>query len=632
MKFVCQNCKAKYQIDDEKVAGRQLKMKCRKCGHVIPISGMGLGGGATAPAPRPPSARTSLSAPQPAGGRASLPAPRPAPPRSSVAAPRPSGAPRLSATPRPSVASPRPSGAPRLSATPRPSVTAASATTPHSATAPRATPSPRRTTPTGRGQAAAAALLEEPVAPAASAPPSATPASGPTSTSSVSSPALSTSRLSVPSPALEDRWASLPPQSELESGPRPSGSPGALAGAFQSVVGGRPEGGGAQPRPGAVPASGRASLAPTFSEPPALIEQWFVGIDGTPTGPLTPEQIRNHAAAGSVSLESLVWREGFEDWLPVSKFPELAALVQEAQGMSPSEGQTAAARPSEPSAAPSPSAPGASPPSSVGAAETSPLPEEPSTTAAVVRPTSPSPEASSEEEPLVPIGRSRSGFSPVALVAIAVAVAFGLAMGFVVFGGEKTKVIREVVEVPVPTEPAPAENVPPPEAEPEVEPEPVASNDVPQRVAGKAATNQQGTNTKAKPADTTQVGLSGLSGLKGLNSGPQAGPATEGAGTASQPLSTSQIQSTVSRFTPSVRRSCWQPALDARDPSAPTTARVTVSITVGADGKVQGASADGDPRGYPGLGSCISRRVRGWTFPPSSGTTTVQVPFVFAAQ
>ena len=40
----------------------------------------------------------------------------------------------------------------------------------------------------------------------------------------------------------------------------------------------------------------------------------------------------------------------------------------------------------------------------------------------------------------------------------------------------------------------------------------------------------------------------------------------------------------------------------------------------------------GDPKGYRGLAQCISNRVRGWQFPPSGDTTTVNVPFVFAAQ
>src|SRR6478752_5898783 len=38
MKFLCPSCKAKYQIADEKVAGRCVRMKCRKCGFMIQVS------------------------------------------------------------------------------------------------------------------------------------------------------------------------------------------------------------------------------------------------------------------------------------------------------------------------------------------------------------------------------------------------------------------------------------------------------------------------------------------------------------------------------------------------------------------------------------------------------------------
>ncbi len=37
MKFFCEQCKAKYQIADEKVAGKTVRMKCRKCGHLIEL-------------------------------------------------------------------------------------------------------------------------------------------------------------------------------------------------------------------------------------------------------------------------------------------------------------------------------------------------------------------------------------------------------------------------------------------------------------------------------------------------------------------------------------------------------------------------------------------------------------------
>jgi len=65
MKFVCSNCKAKYQIADEKAAGRTLRMTCRRCNNEIVIQGSPAPGGTgarrdprldRAPAPPPPAA------------------------------------------------------------------------------------------------------------------------------------------------------------------------------------------------------------------------------------------------------------------------------------------------------------------------------------------------------------------------------------------------------------------------------------------------------------------------------------------------------------------------------------------------------------------------------------------------
>lgn len=49
MKFLCRNCKAKYQIADEKVAGRTMRMTCQQCGEPIVVRGHPLG-----PRPGPP--------------------------------------------------------------------------------------------------------------------------------------------------------------------------------------------------------------------------------------------------------------------------------------------------------------------------------------------------------------------------------------------------------------------------------------------------------------------------------------------------------------------------------------------------------------------------------------------------
>ena len=71
MKFLCSNCKAKYQIADEKIAGRTLRMKCRKCGDDIVVRG-----GARS---NPPPARQSHR-PAPSRGGSSV-GPRPEPQR-----------------------------------------------------------------------------------------------------------------------------------------------------------------------------------------------------------------------------------------------------------------------------------------------------------------------------------------------------------------------------------------------------------------------------------------------------------------------------------------------------------------------------------------------------------------------
>jgi len=98
------------------------------------------------------------------------------------------------------------------------------------------------------------------------------------------------------------------------------------------------------------------------------------------------------------------------------------------------------------------------------------------------------------------------------------------------------------------------------------------------------------------------------------------------------PVYTHQIQETVARYTPSLKRACWAPALATRQADAPTTARLRATLTILPNGSVQGAVISEDPKGYPGLARCISSRVRSWQFPHFSEAMTINVPFVFAAQ
>ncbi len=72
MKFLCDQCKAKYQISDDKVAGKTVRMKCRKCGHLIEVraavtetSVAGALQSEPPPPPGPPGARPAAGAPKP---------------------------------------------------------------------------------------------------------------------------------------------------------------------------------------------------------------------------------------------------------------------------------------------------------------------------------------------------------------------------------------------------------------------------------------------------------------------------------------------------------------------------------------------------------------------------------------
>jgi hypothetical protein len=374
---------------------------------------------------------------------------------------------------------------------------------------------------------------------------------------------------------------------------------GALAGAFSLAVGGASD-----------------TAGPDSLSMPA--DEWFVGINGVPVGPIRLSELRSKAASGSVNRESLVWRDGFEDWRPLGTFPELLAIVDESVSSA-----RASLTPFTPSSAtivgPTQSGPAAAVP-----AVSSPDVEAGSgngvTGAAVV--------TDELEAAGVP---KRSGTSPAAWIAVAMALMFGLTIGFVLFNkGNKTVEVVKYVDRVVPG--AASGAVAAPEASVAVS-DPNTPAD-PKNPTKRVAAPVKSAGSAAAEPDKTGTGLSGLKGLSqsGQSRGPDSSSGPSGTVSGTGQLDGAQIQSTVARYTGSVKRACWQPALDTRDKDAPTTARVNVAITVLPSGSVSNAAVNGDPKGYRGLSQCISSRVRGWQFPPSGDTTTVNVPFVFAAQ
>lgn len=525
MKFVCPSCKAKYQIADEKVAGRSVKMKCRKCGHVIHVS------------------ETITDAPASDAAPAAL-QPEPSPPPPAVV-PSPAPAPVVAKAPPPAKAAPAPAAAPVRAAPAAPARPSAAGAARLAPAAPQRTAAPVRSAP-------------------AAAPPRRSPA-----------PATAAA-LNYQEDDEATRISHEGARGLLDDAPPSSAPPSALAGAFTASM----------------------EAAPVTSELATPADDWHVGINGVPVGPLKLAELRAKAAAGAVTPASLVWREGMEDWLPLRTYPELLAIVEES---------VSSVRASlTPMLAP------------VVAGADSPV-----TTGQVVTVDTP-------DESVVPAPRRGGSLAP--WIAVVVALMFGLTIGFVVFKSEPKEIVKYVETpgskddpaTPGASSAAAAHDVVDPAAP--LDSAGVAKGGV--RVAGPLPKASAEAKPGEPPRNTALDPLGGLGSLSGP-SAPGDTRAPTGGGTG---LDSDAVQRTVSRYKTSVQRSCWQPALDTRDRDAPSSARVSVSITVGPSGSVQSASTSGDPKGYRGLASCIASRVRGWQFPASGGNTTVNVPFVFAAQ
>ncbi len=590
MKFLCPSCKAKYQIADEKITGRTVRMKCRQCGNLIEINEAVIAS-ATIPSVVPPpkvqhrTAEPAVLAPDEAPphrapGTSMLRDAPPKPPGSKEHAPLTRVGGHGALPPRASAArdalanrAPAPLHPPRGS----------TANAPTTSLGPRPAPA--------RGAAAAAkgiALrVDDPFTPSGTSLLAAEPKKAP------------------PAGAPHQPKASSAVVPEVDASPKKEA--GTLASAFTAAV---------QAAPSAL------------DEQPLAPDEWYVGIGQVPIGPIRLGEIRDRAVRGEITAESLVWRDGFEDWKPLGTFPELLAVVEEGLAATATVARIVAASPVA-----------AAPPSQTSTAVSQPKPMPPPAAPAPVAagPVASVATAASTEPTSLELeelaGLSRRRTPKAAWIAVGGALVLGLALGMVVLQPEPAAPI--IKYVPVPAQSGANDNSPSNAASradnsgDSVATQEQSSSD------GKGSTKKSSVST-AQPSPSSSSLTSGLKGLSGLRgaTGPQSGPSgqSQSTGSSGQPLDSATLSRTVSHYTASVRRSCWQPALDTRDANAPTTARVSVSINIAPNGRVQSATTSGDPKGYRGLSACIQNRVKNWEFPASSGPTTVNVPFVFAAQ
>ena len=90
--------------------------------------------------------------------------------------------------------------------------------------------------------------------------------------------------------------------------------------------------------------------------------------------------------------------------------------------------------------------------------------------------------------------------------------------------------------------------------------------------------------------------------------------------------SNDSLLAVVRRYAPGIQF-CYENELK-RDPGL--RGKLTVSLTVAADGRVTDVAVVEDTLGAPAVVGCALEQMRGWVFPViESGTSTFKAPFVF---
>ncbi len=55
---------------------------------------------------------------------------------------------------------------------------------------------------------------------------------------------------------------------------------------------------------------------------------WFYGKDNAQHGPVLDSEIRDLLSSGQITPQTIVWREGMPDWIPLANVPDFQGTVQ----------------------------------------------------------------------------------------------------------------------------------------------------------------------------------------------------------------------------------------------------------------------------------------------------------------
>jgi predicted Zn finger-like uncharacterized protein len=579
LKFLCEQCKAKYQISDEKVAGKTVRMKCRKCGHMIEVRAevtessvakrlptgevsVAKANEALRPgAPRPPAAAQKPVAPKGALAT-SLSSARRTDPGANAQRPQSNAPGALAGAFQKSVGKQDDSALDMLSI---------SASNEWYVAINGVPVGPVRVSELRRKAAMGAVTedslvwqegLEE-----------WRPVRAVTELAGLVREALATgrpslianepsTRQSVPPPPSHNLTPSRPPVASRPSGipPRPAMRPSDQPAAISA-------------RSNVVPFTGASRLATAEK------------LDHIDDADLTEVQSQSHlqappAAFGSAERSSLVAADPFAMTPP----PQASTNPYSGfGGASPALGSPFAGSQNL-------SSPSLSSPISLGT-------------------------------PLVvtePQQKKGPPWIPIAMVAAA--ISFGVVAGIAIFfkSPPAPVVIQMQASTPAVTAPPSASANTSPMPTDSVAVAPSATNDKP---SGKVASG----GPKAPAAATTAAKGVDLSSLLQGGGGPVTGSAGGGGGSGGgSSLDGPAIENVVRSRAGGVKRTCWE-----RGGSQQSSVNVTCRVTIAANGSVTSSSAKGDD---PAVAKCIENSVRTWTFPASGGTTTVDIPFHFVRQ
>ncbi|MBW2277859.1 MAG: DUF4339 domain-containing protein, partial [Deltaproteobacteria bacterium] len=396
---------------------------------------------------------------------------------------------------------------------------------------------------------------------------------------------------------------------------------------------------------------------------------WFVAIDRKPIGPIPAKLVHRHQKAKRVEDDSLVWKEGMPDWVPLRNCKELVGLlarldIEESltgepgtedsprRGLLAADGGADVVDPLKGH--------------SVGVIsdrlDAQAVPEPTSAPAvldaAIAETGLMAPQAASPEQldggffsddfsagmessiadiqsisPPQVTGADRwvkfaaVGFFGLAIVVLVVVL-------FFTGGSAEGEVVKEVVEVVK-------------ERVVEVEREKIVYRDRPVLDMGESGAQQRGSKgggggkkgggkkgggerdlDAEKRKLLEQMGIHGPSGDHKLV-GAQAGDKKGGSGgSSSSALSEGQIRSTVNKNRSSLQM-CYERSLKQGEAPEDRDVKVLTRFTVAPSGMVKTVNVGGSGAKLSGLKSCIERSVKKWVFPASSGTSPVDFPTLF---